>query len=69
MYSFVYTNQFKKDFKRCIKRNYQINLIEKAFEILASNGELPLSYKPHKLSGDFSGYNECHIKPDWLLIW
>ena len=53
-YTLTYTGQFKKDLKRCQKRE---------------NGSLPAEYKPHILSGQFSGYWECHIKPDWLLIW
>jgi mRNA interferase YafQ len=38
-------------------------------EILEVSGKLPHKYKSHILSGNFSGYRECHIKPDWLLIW
>jgi len=41
----------------------------KVIELLEISGKLPQNFKPHLLSGNFSGYWECHIKPDWLLIW
>jgi mRNA interferase YafQ len=63
------TGSFKKDYKVCIKRNYDLSLIQKVFEILNEKGELPVKYKPHTLSGNYAGCWECHIKPDWLLIW
>lgn len=69
MYSISFTNQFKKDIKRCQKRNYDFSLIEVVFELLREKGELPSKYKPHKLSGNYSNYWECHIKGDWLIIW
>lgn len=69
MYEIAYTTRFKKDFKLCVKRNYDTNLFEKTIEILVNDGGLPIQHKPHKLSGDFSDHWECHIKPDWLLIW
>ncbi len=37
--------------------------------LLARDGKLPAKYRPHKLSGNYSGYWECHIAPDWLLVW
>lgn len=60
---------FKKDYKRVIKRNYDISLLDNAMEILRVHGELPDKYYPHLLRGNYIGYYECHIKPDWLLIW
>lgn len=68
-YNIRYTNRFSKDIKRCLKRNLDINKIKAAITLLAENGILPESYKPHKLSGSFSGQWECHIQPDWLLVW
>lgn len=62
-------NSFKKDLKRCKKRNYNFDLLKKLINKLAENGKLPSNYKPHKLSGNYKGRWECHIKPDWLLIW
>jgi mRNA interferase YafQ len=69
MYNLFFTNAFKKDFKLCEKRKLTIPKIEEIFEILAMKGKLPPEYKPHKLSGNYNNCWECHIEPDWLLIW
>lgn len=69
MYALKYTNQFKKDLKRCQKRGLNLLLLQRALKILQETGSLPSEYKPHLLSGQFAGCWECHIKPDWLLIW
>ena len=69
MYSISYTNRFKKDLKRCVKRGLDKSLISAAIDLLSSTGTLPASYKPHKLSGNHEGQWECHIEPDWLMIW
>jgi mRNA interferase YafQ len=64
-----YTNRFKKDVKICLKRNYNIALLEAVLLELREKGELPLKNKPHLLSGNKDGLWECHIKPDWLMTW
>jgi len=64
-----YTSTFKKDYKRIVKRRYNISLLEHAVNILLNEGYLPSYYKPHILMGKFKGFMECHILPDWLLIW
>lgn len=64
-----YTNRFKKDVKICLKRNYNIALLESVLLELREKGKLPLKYKPHILSGNKDGLWECHIKPDWLMTW
>lgn len=69
MYTIQYSNRFKKDLKRAIKRGYDISLLVEVIELLQEKGKLPAQYKPHKLSGKYAELNECHIKPDWLLIW
>ncbi|MBK8805841.1 MAG: type II toxin-antitoxin system YafQ family toxin [Bacteroidales bacterium] len=69
MYKLLFTNKFKKDFVRCEKRNYQTILFEAVVECLENNGKVPAKYKPHRLSGNYINHWECHIKPDWLLIW
>ncbi len=69
MYSLVYTSRFKKDIRLCKKRNYNFSELKLVIEILEITGKLPEKYKPHTLSGNFSKHWECHIKPDWLLIW
>ena len=68
-YKYVVTNQFRKDVKLCIKQGKDINLLEIVISILLEKGMLPPTYHPHKLSGCFAGYWECHIQSDWLLIW
>lgn len=69
MYSVDYTNRFKKDLRRCFKRGLDISKIQKAVKLLELNGELPMEYKPHKLVGDRNGQWECHLQPDWLMVW
>lgn len=69
MYAISFSTQFKKDYKRCIKRNYDISLLEKVLEVLRKEGNLPTKYKPHILSGNYANFWECHIKGDWLMIW
>ncbi len=69
MYSVSYTNRFKKDLKRCVRRGLEIKKIIEAIKILEERGELPQSLKPHKLIGDRQGQWECHIQPDWLMVW
>ncbi len=69
MYRITTTNRFEKDVKLCIKRGYDISLLKKVMSLLAGTGSLPEKYKPHKLSGKYVNCWECHIKPDWLLIW
>lgn len=69
MFNLVFTNRFNKDVKLLQKRGFAIGLLKKAIIILETHGELPAEYKPHKLSGDYSGYWEAHIKSDWIIIW
>ena len=69
MYSLVYTNQFKKSLKRCVKRGLDVSLLTAAVTILQEKGSLPANYSPHRLKGQFAGCWECHLEPDWLLVW
>lgn len=69
MYSIRTTNQFEKDLKRCKKRGLKLNLLEDVIQLLTKNGSLPSKYRSHKLSGNYENCWECHIKPDWLLVW
>lgn len=63
------TNKFKKDYKLATKRGHQMNLLDDAVAILANGEVLPDKYKDHALSGIWAGHRECHILPDWLLIY
>ena len=69
MLTIRYEKTFKKDFKRIIKRGYNIRLLEDVIEILASGQMLPEKYKDHNLTGNYYDCGECHITPDWLLIY
>lgn len=70
MYSLAFTNQFKRDYKRLVKRNVEIDKLHNAFQILQVTGTLPFNpYKTHPLKGNFKGFSEAHIEPDWLLVW
>jgi len=69
MYNLVFGSKFKRDFKTIQKRGYPIDQIVEVFEILEKDGKLPKIYLSHKLSGNYMNCWECHIHPDWLLIW
>lgn len=68
-YSISFSNRFKKDLKRCAKRGLDMQKILTAVQILEEIGTLPQHYHPHKLSGNFENNWECHIEPDWLMVW
>ena len=63
------TTRFKKDLKLCQKRNYDLNLLYRVVDILRIPSPLPVQNKDHELKGDYTGKRECHIAPDWLLIY
>ena len=64
-----YSARFKKDFKVIIKRGYNISLFEEVLALLREEKTLPEKYCDHSLRGDYTGHRECHISPDWLLIY
>lgn len=68
-YTIRYSRLFKKSFKKCLKRGCDESQFVTVVSILAETGTLPKQYKPHKLKGKFSNCWECHITPDWLLVW
>ncbi len=68
-YQIVQTGKFKKDLKAVIKRGYNIELLGVVVDALAEGKELPAKYKDHTLMGNYKGCRECHITPDWLLIY
>ena len=69
MLEIIVSNAFKKDIKLAKKRGKKFEKIKKVIEKLELNQELPPSLKDHKLVGNYVGYRECHIEPDWLLIY
>ncbi|HEY54557.1 MAG TPA: type II toxin-antitoxin system YafQ family toxin [Caldilineae bacterium] len=64
-----YTSSFKKDFKRVKKRGENIDHLKTIITLLAQGEPLPESCRDHKLSGGYSGLRECHLEPDWLLVY
>lgn len=69
MFNIVSSNRFKKDLKLAIRRGYNIALLEEVVNKLAKGEILEQKYRDHELSGDFKGLRECHITPDWLLVY
>lgn len=65
----VWTGQFKKDYKLAIKRHFDIGLLDDIIRKLASGEQLPEKNKDHALTGNWTGHRECHVLPDWLLIY
>ena len=68
-YEVKFTNQFKKDFKLAKKQNKDLNKFFDVVNILAEGGMLEAKYRDHDLSGEYKGTRECHIEPDWLLVY
>ena len=60
---------FKKDYKLCKNRGYVMDKLKKVITLLSIPSALPSIYKDHSLLGNYKGYRECHIQPDWLLVY
>lgn len=70
MLQIIPTKQFKKDLKRIAKDSKKdLNKLNKIVNILAEQKQLPIEYRDHQLKGNLKNYRECHIEPDWLLIY
>lgn len=68
-YTIQRTSSFKKDYKLVKKRGYAIQKLAVVIAFLADGQTLPEIYSDHALTGNWSGYRECHIEPDWLLVY
>lgn len=68
-YSIVMTSIFKKDYKLAKKRGYDLSALQEIITKLANGQPLPEKNKDHALTGNYAGCRECHVKPDWLLIY
>ena len=68
-YSIERTTQFKKDFKLAERQGLNVDELQKVILMLANGEMLPEEYKDHELKGNYNGHRECHIEPDWLLIY
>ena len=69
MLKIEFTNKMKKDLKRVQKRGKDISKLENILDMLANRQFLAKKHKDHQLSGDLSDFRECHIEPNWLLIY
>ena len=68
-YAVIRTTRFRRELKKMIKRGADIAKLETVVNILASGEPLPPQYHDHALTGDMAGTRDCHITPDWLLIY
>ncbi len=69
MLDLVTTTQFRKDLKRIRKRGYDLSKLDTVIQTLLKEEPLAEKYRDHALTGDYSGFRECHVEPDWLLIY
>ena len=69
MYSLEFTNQYLRDLKLVRKRNFDEQKLNQVIQILIKGNKLPKQNYNHILTGFYKGLNECHISPDWLLIY
>lgn len=63
------STRFRRDLKRSKRRGHDLNRLAAVIDVLAGDGTLPARYRDHALTGDWIGTRECHIAPDWLLIY
>lgn len=63
------STKFKRDYKLCLKRGYNMQLLQSVLDTLRIPAPLPVKNRDHNLSGNHAGERECHIAPDWLLIY
>ena len=68
-YDISITAQFKRDYRLAKKRGLKMEALAEVVTLLANGEALPEKHRDHALSGDYEGYRECHIAPDWLLIY
>ena len=69
MLDIVYLGKMKKDMKACQKRHYDFSLFKDVVDVLRVPDTLSQKHRPHPLTGQYAGYDECHITSDWLLIY
>ena len=69
MYEIVYTNRMKRDVRRAKKRGKDISKLIKTLQLLQKGSAMPEQYRDHALGGNLKDFRECHIEPDWLLVY
>ena len=68
-YELILTGKFKKSLKLAKKRGLDLKLLDKVITMLQNDIPLEEKYRDHELKGNYQGFRECHIQPDWLLIY
>jgi mRNA interferase YafQ len=68
-YSLIATSKFKKDYRRCAKRGWNLDEIDVVIDMLLRGETLPSKYQNHALKGDRKGQMDCHIRSDWVLLY
>ena len=68
-YAVIWTSRFKKDYKLLMKQGANMSLLDNVIRLLSAGETLPEQYRDHALVGNYCEFRECHIKPDWLLIY
>jgi mRNA interferase YafQ len=68
-YKIAYTGRYKKQRKLFVSRGYDISLLDNVVAMLANGEKLPENYRDHALRGERAGFRDCHILPDWILIY
>ena len=68
-YAVAQTSQFKRELKRAVRRGCDLVAIRDVVRQLAEGNSLPTRHRDHALTGSFAGFRECHITPDWLLVY
>ena len=69
IYKLALTSRFNKDLKKILKRGYAMQELHNVINLLQAGINLPSKYRDHALVGNWPGHRECHVKPDWLLIY
>lgn len=69
MYKIFYTNRMKKDVKLMKRRGKDLNRLIRVLSLLAEGNPLPVQYRDHPLTGNLQDFRECHVEPDWLLMY
>ena len=69
MLEIVYSSRFKRDLRQCAKRQLDLTILQTVIDTLRMPAALPAQNRDHDLTGNYSGFRECHVSPDWLLIY
>jgi len=68
-YGVIRTSRFKKEYRLMQRRGADMELLHRVIDLLAQGKPLPEKHRDHAMTGNFAGTRECHVKPDWLLIY